>query len=68
MTAIRYDGQLFELQAQQSVLDALTAGGVPVPHGCKAGICQSCLMRAVRGAPPPEAQRGLKDSLRRFIL
>ncbi len=64
MVAIRYAGQRFELGSQQSVLDALEAGGVPVPSSCRSGVCQTCLLRAVEGVPPAAAQQGLKDSLK----
>jgi len=47
------------------VLDCLTGHGVPVPHSCRAGVCQTCLMRATEGTVPPAAsQLGLKDSLK----
>jgi NAD(P)H-flavin reductase len=46
-----------------SLLEALLAAGVPVAHSCRAGICQSCLVKATRGTPPPEAQVGLRPSL-----
>jgi len=64
MTKIRYNNQSFELAENQSVLDCLNGHGVPVPFSCRAGICQTCMMRAVAGTPPSVAQLGLKDSLR----
>lgn len=64
MVAIRYASQRFELGSQQSVLDVLEAGGVPVPSSCRGGVCQTCLLRAVEGKPPEAAQAGLKDSLK----
>jgi len=64
MAVIRYASQSFVVAERQSVLDALTAGGVPVPSGCRSGICQTCLMRATEGRPPEAAQRGLKDGLK----
>ena len=47
----------------QSVLDCLTAHGHAVPSSCRAGVCQSCLMRAVRGAVPEIAQAGLTPTM-----
>lgn len=64
MVAIRYAQHRIELEAGQSVLDGLEEADVPVPSACRAGICQTCLMRATAGTPPPAAQHGLKDSLR----
>src|SRR5487761_2632674 len=63
MAKIIYDGQSCDCQENQSVLDCLTAHGVPVPSSCKAGVCQTCLMRAVKGRVPPESQKGLKPTL-----
>jgi NAD(P)H-flavin reductase/ferredoxin len=48
----------------ETVLEALERQGVAVPNSCRAGVCQSCLMRATAGAPPAESQKGLKDALR----
>lgn len=64
MPKLIYDGATFDSRAEESVLDSLTGGGVPVPHSCRSGVCQTCLMRAVRGRPPEEAQRGLKPTLK----
>ena len=64
MATIRFDGHIYACGAQQSVLDVLTAHGASVPSSCRNGICQTCLMQAVDGVPPPQAQHGLKDSLK----
>lgn len=64
MVKLVYDGATFDARAGESVLDSLTTQGVPVPHGCRSGICQTCLMRALRGRPPEDAQRGLKPTLK----
>lgn len=64
MVAIRYAKDRFDLGEGQSVLDVLTHHGVPVPYSCRAGSCQTCLMRATGGLPPAAAQQGLKDSLK----
>ncbi|MGE0235958.1 FAD-binding oxidoreductase [Methylocystis sp.] len=36
--------------------------GVNAPHSCRAGNCQSCMHRAIDGAPPSESQSGLTDA------
>jgi CDP-4-dehydro-6-deoxyglucose reductase len=46
------------------VLDALLEHGHAIPHNCRIGVCQSCLMRAVAGDIPAEAQQGLRDTLK----
>jgi ferredoxin-NADP reductase/ferredoxin len=61
---VRFDGHTYECGAQQSVLDALTAHGAPIPSSCRNGICQTCLMQAVDGLPPAQSQNGLKDTLK----
>jgi CDP-4-dehydro-6-deoxyglucose reductase len=45
----------------ETVLDCLTRNGVAVPHACKSGVCQACLMQA-DGPVPDAAQKGLKPS------
>ncbi len=62
MPAIKYEGQLYQLAPQESVLDTLLRSGIKAPHSCKAGTCGSCVMQAAEGAVPPRAQSGLKDS------
>jgi ferredoxin-NADP reductase/ferredoxin len=64
MTNIQYGKHSYSLDKEQSVLDCLVEHGAPVPFSCKSGVCQTCLMRAVRGTPPAPSQKGLKDSLR----
>ncbi|MGO9636091.1 MAG: 2Fe-2S iron-sulfur cluster-binding protein [Steroidobacteraceae bacterium] len=62
MPRICYQGSTYEAGGQ-SVLDCLTAQGQAVPSACRAGVCQSCLMRAVRGGVPEQAQRGLTATM-----
>ncbi|MBN1210589.1 MAG: 2Fe-2S iron-sulfur cluster binding domain-containing protein [Myxococcaceae bacterium] len=64
MSRVRYEAQWYSLEPEESVLDGLLRQGVPVPHSCKAGVCQSCLMRAAAGAVPEKAQAGLKETLK----
>jgi ferredoxin-NADP reductase/ferredoxin len=61
---ITFDNHRYPLGEQESVLEGLTRHGLPIPSSCRSGICQTCLMRAVDKAPPVEAQKGLKPSLR----
>jgi len=63
MVAIRHEQHRFELAPEQSVLDGLLGNGVAVPHACRTGVCQTCLMRAVEGAPPSAAQKDLRPAL-----
>lgn len=51
-------------EPEESLLDALLRAHVDIPHGCRQGVCQSCMLLSLNGAPPPEAQNGLKETLR----
>jgi ferredoxin-NADP reductase/ferredoxin len=65
MAMITFEDGAYPLAPDESVLEGLLRQGVDVPNSCRAGACQSCLMRAVEGgAPPAASQQGLKDSLR----
>src|SRR5450631_3232369 len=62
MPRVVFQGSSYETD-EQSVLDCLTARGHAVPSACRAGVCQSCLMRAVRGGVPEPAQKGLTSTM-----
>ncbi|HYO56124.1 2Fe-2S iron-sulfur cluster-binding protein [Archangium sp.] len=64
MARVKHEGQWYGLDEGESVLDGLLRRGVEVPHSCRAGACQSCLMRAERGEVPAKAQVGLKETLK----
>jgi CDP-4-dehydro-6-deoxyglucose reductase, E3 len=61
---VAFDGQSFVLEPGEAVLDALIRHGANPPFSCRAGTCQSCLMRSVGGLPPAASQAGLKDALK----
>jgi NAD(P)H-flavin reductase/ferredoxin len=62
MTRIKFDDQTFTTENDETVLHTLLRNNVQVPYGCKAGVCQSCLMRSLDNAPPEKSQAGLKDT------
>jgi len=62
MPSVDYQGELFALRDDETVLDALLRNGVKAAHSCKAGSCGSCLLRATSGSVPAKAQLGLKES------
>jgi NAD(P)H-flavin reductase/ferredoxin len=64
MAKVKHEGQWYGLDEDESVLDGLLRHGVSVPNSCRAGACQSCLMRAERGEVPAKAQVGLKETLK----
>lgn len=64
MAVVTCGGQSVELAPGETVLEGLLRSGVEVPNSCRAGVCQSCLMRSRKAAVPESAQAGLKDTLR----
>lgn len=63
MPKLTYAGASCEAAPGESVLDAILRHGIQVSNSCRAGACQSCLVRASGGAIPAVAQRGLKATL-----
>jgi len=63
MPSIIYGGQSYQCKEHESVLDCLTAHGVTIPSSCHAGVCQTCMMQAVKGKLPEASQPGLKNTL-----
>lgn len=64
MAIIHYAEREIPVTTGESALDALLSHGCEVPNSCRAGVCQSCLLRASAGRIPQQAQVGLKDTLR----
>ncbi|NGO13080.1 oxidoreductase [Streptomyces sp. HC44] len=44
-------GQTVQVPPDESLLDALTNSGHPVPSGCREGVCGSCELTVVDGEP-----------------
>jgi len=63
MPSLTYAGVAYEAAPGESVLDTLLRHGVAVSYSCRAGACQSCMLRAAPGSVPDSAQVGLKDTL-----
>lgn len=70
MPDLIFEGKGYERLPDETVLECLMRYDVQVPHSCKNGICQSCLMRAVKADPPAESQKGIRKSLQdqRYFL
>lgn len=64
MAIVTYEGNSFAANAGETVLECLERHGIDVPSFCRNGACQTCLMRATAGTPPPRAQQGLKPALK----
>lgn len=63
MPTVTLNDSVFPLEDGESVLDGLLRQGQSLAHACKSGICQSCLIKTVAGAPDARATKGLKASL-----
>jgi ferredoxin len=44
-------GHTVQVPPDQSLLDALTYAGHPVPSGCREGVCGSCELTVLAGQP-----------------
>lgn len=62
MPKVVYGGQSYEC-GEGSILDCLTAHDVAVPSACRSGVCQTCMMRALKGNVPEKAKVGLQPTL-----
>lgn len=62
---LRYNNNDYTLGDNESVLDCLLRENISVPHSCKSGVCQSCIMQVVDGEIPEKSQAGLKPTLKK---
>jgi ferredoxin-NADP reductase/ferredoxin len=58
LARILFQGRQLEADGR-SLLDCLVAAGHEMSSGCRAGVCQSCLVRVLAGRVPEAAQQGL---------
>lgn len=65
---LHYKNHCYTLGDNESVLDCLLREDLSVPHSCKSGVCQSCIMQAVDGEIPEKAQVGLKPTFKQRKL
>ncbi len=63
MATISFNGENYPCKPGDSVLDVLLSADIQIPNSCRAGVCQSCMMRSLDTKPPEAAQKGLKDTL-----
>jgi ferredoxin-NADP reductase/ferredoxin len=63
MQKIRFNGQEYECQEKDTVLDVLLKHGIDIPHSCRSGVCHTCLLKASKGRPTDQSQAGLKETL-----
>ncbi len=63
MPQVSFDAGSYALGTNESVLDCLLRNNRQIPYACKAGACQSCLVKAVGCSPTAKACSGLKQTL-----
>jgi CDP-4-dehydro-6-deoxyglucose reductase, E3 len=69
MATVSLGDRTILLGPSETILDALLRCGMPMAHSCKAGVCQSCLLRlssgvVADGSGLSEAQTGLNETMR----
>jgi NAD(P)H-flavin reductase/ferredoxin len=64
MFDLTIDNNRFSCRPGETVLDALLRENIDIPYGCKAGVCQSCVVQSLDAPPPKKAQGDLKDTLK----
>jgi len=65
MAVVTFENKNYDLNSGESVLEGLTRHGVSIPSSCCSGVCQTCLLLAVKGPVPEKAQTGLKPTLQK---
>lgn len=63
MAHVTLNTSTYESREGESVLDCLLRHEQAMPHACRTGVCQSCLVKVVKGAVSPNAVAGLKPAL-----
>lgn len=59
MPSVRFDGQVFELNRGETVLECLERNGVSRPASCRNGHCKVCRITCSQGELPANSQVGL---------
>ena len=62
MTQVVFEDATLKLDEGESLLDGLLRSGHEIAHGCKAGVCHSCLVAVDEGTAPAASQKGLNDA------
>ncbi|ATX80912.1 Ferredoxin-NADP reductase [Mariprofundus ferrinatatus] len=65
MPIITYQGKTYECSSEESLVDGMNRQGANISYGCRGGLCQACMVKAVKGTPPAAAQAGIKPSLQK---
>lgn len=63
---VLYENKHYALAENETVLDCLLRSGQNIPHSCKAGSCQSCMMKMVKGEIPEIAQQDISTNFKQM--
>lgn len=63
MPRITVGEQSFTASKDSPLLDSLLQANIPIPYGCRQGVCQACMMLSLDATPPASSQQGLKNTL-----
>ncbi len=66
MASITIGESTYYLKDDETVLEALIRNDVEVRNSCRAGLCQSCVMKAVDGDVSADAQKGLDENQKKL--
>ncbi len=61
---VTFNNQLYDVAPKENLLQCFLRHGVEYPNSCRAGICQSCLIKAKKGEINPAWQEGLPETLK----
>lgn len=64
MPAIFFEGEELDCRPGESVLDALNRHGKEIPSGCRAGVCQACVLLTDEQQVAARHQQGLSAAQR----
>lgn len=66
MATIHYQGKDYTSREGETMLQTMMRHSVTMPFSCGNGICHVCLQRCEKGDVPANAQKGLRDTLKRL--
>ena len=63
MATVQLDGESrsFEMNKNQTILEAALENNMDAPHACKAGVCSTCMCRVVEGEVDMVTNHALED-------
>jgi len=62
---ITFNNERYSCENAETLLQAINRNEKLIPHSCKNGLCQTCLLQTTDGVAPASSQIGLKKSLQK---